>query len=158
MRLTPVCVGRVWLGDRVRQVPDPRRWRFAAGGLLAAAAVAGAACGGGGGASSPAAPTGTAMTIAVVANNGRQSFSPNPAPVGGQMAVWRNDHGETHRMVANDGSFDTGELVPGATSGTVTLPAGVINYHCSIHPTMIGSIGGEGGELPPCPDGDDTCY
>ena len=102
---------------------------------------------------SPAAPTSNAATIEIAANNGSQSFSPNPAPAGGQMAVWRNDHGETHRIVANDGSFDTGDLAPGATSAMVQLPAAGLNYHCDIHPTMIGAVGGAGGAAPPpCTD------
>ena len=58
--------------------------------------------------------------------------------------MWRNDDGFTHRIVADDGSFDTGNLLTGATSSMVQPPAG--GYHCSIHPTMVGSIGpaGEG--------------
>ena len=71
---------------------------------------------------SPAAPTSNAATITIAANDGSQSFSPNPAQVGGQMAVWRNDHGETHRIVANDGSFDTGNLAPGQRAQWLRSP------------------------------------
>ena len=106
------------------------------------------ACGNGS-SGSPTTPTSNATTISIAANNGAQSFSPNPAQVGGEMVVWRNDHGETHHIVANDGSFDAGEIAPGATSPMVQLPDDGINYHCSIHPTMIGAIGGSGGEPPP---------
>ena len=56
----------------------------------------------------------------------------------------------THRIVANDGSFDTGDLAAGATSAIVQAPSGGLNYHYSIHPTtMFGAIGGSGGEQPP---------
>ena len=66
------------------------------------------------------------------------------------MVLWRNDDGDTHRIVANDGSFDTGDLAPRATSTMVQMPEGGLNYHCSIHPTtMFGAIGGGGGESPP---------
>lgn len=65
------------------------------------------------------------------------------------MVVWRNTHGQTHRIMANDGSFDTGNISPGGASGAVTIPASGLNYHCSIHPTMVGAIGGSGGEPPP---------
>ena len=52
--------------------------------------------------------------------------------------------------LANDGSFDTGDLAPRATSTMVQMPEGGLNYHCSIHPTtMFGAIGGGGGESPP---------
>lgn len=98
----------------------------------------------------PAAPTGSASTVSILGERGSQSFSPNPASPGGQMVVWRNDDGVTHRIMANDGSFDTGDLVGGATSAPVSPPAGGLNYHCSIHPTtMFGSLSGSGGEAPP---------
>ena len=106
----------------------------------------------GGSSDSPTAPTTNASTIAILGESGLQSFSPNPASPGAQMVVWRNDHGVTHRIVANDGSFDTGDLVAGATSTAVQAPPDGLNYHCSIHPTtMFGSIrGAGGGEPPPC--------
>ncbi len=110
------------------------------------------ACGGGS-SGSPAAPTSTVSTISTISilgERGAQSFSPNPASPGGQMIVWRNDNGVTHRIVANDGAFDTGDLAPGATSTMVQMPQGGLNYHCSIHPTtMFGTISGTGGAPPP---------
>ena len=57
--------------------------------------------------------------------------------------MWRNDDGLTHRIVADDGSFDTGNLPAGATSSMVQPSAG--GYHCLIHPSMVGSIGPAGG-------------
>ena len=111
------------------------------------------ACGGGSsgtGSGSPTAPTSNASTISIAGQRGLQSFSPNPASAGGRMVVWRNDDGDTHRIVANDGSFDTGDLAPNATSTMVQMPQGGLNYHCSIHPTtMFAAIGGGGGEAPP---------
>jgi plastocyanin len=63
--------------------------------------------------------------------------------------AWRNDDGISHRIVANDGSFDTGNIGAGQTSAAMTMPAGGINYHCSIHPSMVGAIGDPGGGAPP---------
>jgi plastocyanin len=95
--------------------------------------------------SNPAAPTpmpsNGVVTINVVAINGAQSFSPNPATLpAGQMVVWHNVHTTTHRVVLNDGSLDTGNLAPGASSQPMALGAAGAPYHCSIHPEMIGSI------------------
>ena len=96
---------------------------------------------------SPTSPTGTvappagATIIDVVRENGAQSFSPNPATVPtGQMVVWHNVDTITHRVVFNDGSVDTGNLAPGASSQPMSIAAGAGGYHCSIHPVMVGSV------------------
>jgi plastocyanin len=87
-----------------------------------------------------AAPTPDAITINVVRENGAQSFSPNPATVPpGQMVVWHNVDTVTHRVVLNDGTLDTGNIAPGAFSAPMILRA-VGAYHCSIHPSMVGTI------------------
>ncbi|HVG84485.1 MAG TPA: hypothetical protein VM820_08195 [Vicinamibacterales bacterium] len=81
------------------------------------------------------------MTINVVDENGAQSFSPNPATLpAGQMVVWRNIDNTTHRMVLDAGSLDTGNLAPGASSQPMSINAGGGPYHCSIHPSMVGTI------------------
>src|SRR4051812_47848275 len=71
---------------------------------------------------SPTAPDGSnsasdIVTVNVVAINGAQSFSPNPATLtSGQRIVWHNIDSIMHRVVLNDGSMDTGDLAPGASS------------------------------------------
>lgn len=116
--------------------------------------VALASCGGSNvGSGAPMAPSATSFTISVLGDRGSQSFNPNPAPAGGQAVVFRNTDGVTHHMVLNDGSLDTGDLAPGATSRILQMPAIGANYHCSIHPGMIGSVGAaSGGAPPPCND------
>jgi hypothetical protein len=86
---------------------------------------------------------GTAVTINVVAVNGSQSFSPNPATIpAGQMVVWHNVDTITHRVVLDDRSIDTGNLDPGAFSSPMFLEA-TGAYHCTIHPVMVGTIKGQ---------------
>jgi plastocyanin len=103
----------------------------------------------------PIAPTSSisgVVTINVVAVNGAQSFSPNPAslPVG-QMVVWRNVDTITHHVVLNDQSIDTGDLQPGASSQPMTIAAAGGQYHCSIHPVMVGSLNQDTTDVPaPC--------
>jgi plastocyanin len=96
--------------------------------------------------SSPTSPTTTtvapagATIIDVIRENGAQSFSPNPATVpAGQMVAWHNVDTVTHRVVLDDGALDTGNLAPGAFSAPMILRA-VGPYHCSIHPSMVGTI------------------
>jgi len=112
------------------------------------------------GTSNPASPTpppggSGVVTINVVAINGAQSFSPNPATLpSGQMVVWRNVDNITHHVVLNDRSVDTGDLGPGVSSQPTAIGgAGDGQYHCSIHPSMVGSINGrEAPQPPPCAD------
>jgi plastocyanin len=92
------------------------------------------------------------VTINVVAKNGAQSFSPNPATVpSGQTVVWRNVDTVTHRVVLNDRSVDTGDLAPGTSSRPMTIGGtGGGQYHCAIHPEMVGSVNQVTSVAPPC--------
>ena len=86
-------------------------------------------------------PTGGVVTINVVGIDGAQSFSPNPATLpAGQTVVWRNADSVTHRVVLNNGSLDTGNLAPGVSSQPMSVNTGGGPYHCSIHPSMVGTI------------------
>jgi plastocyanin len=90
------------------------------------------------------------VTINIVATTGSQSYNPNPATQSqGATVAWRNSDGVVHRIVANDGSFDTGDIAPGATSRTLSVSAAGVNYHCSLHPAMVGAIGSAQGQPPP---------
>ena len=104
------------------------------------------------GSPTPSSPAGV-VTINVVAIDGAQSFSPNPATLpAGQMIVWHNVDTTTHRVVLNDRSVDTGDLAPGVSSQTMSIGAAGGQYHCAIHPVMVGSInqGTSSSTSPPC--------
>jgi plastocyanin len=120
-----------------------------------ALAIVAAACGGESSTpSSPSpAPTATPFTITVTQQSGAQSFSPNPALAGGQMVVFRNADSIVHRVVLNDGSVDTGDMAPGATSQAVRMPSTGTNYHCSLHPAMVGAVSPTAGGPPPVCEG-----
>jgi plastocyanin len=115
-------------------------------------------CGGGGGGpdgggnpGGPTPPPASSNTIQIVGSAGAQAFNPNPAAMGASRNfVWRNNDSTIHRIVANDGSFDTGNIAPGAASNAITLPATGARYHCSLHPTMVGAVNDSGGQTPPC--------
>lgn len=114
-------------------------------------------CSGGystGNTNNPSAPTPTTangvVTINVVAIDGAQSFSPNPATLPpGQMVVWHNVNNTTHRVVLNDRSVDTGDLAPGMSSQPMAIGTVGGAYHCSIHPSMIGSFNQDTTSTPP---------
>ncbi len=121
--------------------------------VLALAAVWG--CGGSdGGSNNPGgpspAPNPNTVTIAVVGERGNQSFVPNPATAAGRMVVFHNQDDEVHRVRLNDGTVDTGDIAPGAMSAPVMMPASGSNYHCTLHPSMVGAINAAGTAPPPC--------
>jgi len=89
---------------------------------------------------SPSPPPADAIIINIIGINGAQSFSPNPSTVPpGKTVVWHNADAITHRVVLDDGELDTGNIGPGAFSAPMPLIAPG-PYHCSIHPSMIGTI------------------
>jgi plastocyanin len=118
--------------------------------MVGLAAVSG--CSSSGGSSNTTAPSpSSAPTITIVGQNGTQAFTPNPAAFGGQQVVFKNNDNVTHHVVLNDGSIDTGDIAPGATSRAVTMPTAGTNYHCSIHLGMIGGVAAVSGDpAPPC--------
>ena len=115
-------------------------------------------CGGGSGGGPSVVPSGptpappsTATTIEIVGERGGQSFSPNPASVRQSTSfTWRNMDNKVHRIVMNDGSLDSGDIAPGGSSPVLRLGSDGANYHCAIHPGMIGSINRSAGAPPEC--------
>jgi plastocyanin len=116
---------------------------------VVAGVVASVACGGGGYGSNPTpmptpAPVGGGgsadVTITINGMLGAASFSPNPAAVKvGQRVAWRNADSTSH--TATSSTFDTGAIGSGQTSAPVTVTAaGNVDYHCTIHPTMVGTL------------------
>ena len=86
------------------------------------------------------------VTITVVGSSGSQAFTPNPASAAtGAAIVWKNNDGVVHRIVFDDGSGDTGTIAPGASSSPLQLRNASASYHCTIHPSMVGSVNGASG-------------
>lgn len=66
----------------------------------------------------------------------------------GTTILFANVGGKPHTLTADDGSFDSGVVTPGAEGGRfagtnatfrVTKP-GTFNFHCEVHPVMKGTI------------------
>jgi len=122
-------------------------------GLRCLAVVAGlaaaVACGGSGYGSSPSPmPTPTPgggggsadVTVTINGQSGGMSFSPAQVPVKvGQKVAWHN--GDSIAHTATGAGFDTGAIGAGQTSAPITFAAaGNVDYHCSIHPSMTGTL------------------
>ena len=78
---------------------------------------------------------GDAVTIANFA------FGPASLSVAaGTTVTWTNDDTAAHTATADDGSFDSSSIAPGATFSQAFDTAGTFAYHCSIHPNMTATI------------------
>ena len=69
------------------------------------------------------------------------AFAPGDLSVaaGTTITITNNDT-TAHTVTADDGSFDTGPIEPGA-SATLTLDtAGTFAYHCTFHPNMTATL------------------
>src|SRR5262245_32490158 len=80
-------------------------------------------------------------TISIVGSFGPAAFNPNPVTIAsGDTVVWTNNDPSVHRIVLDDGSYDSGNLAPGSTSSAAPVPGSGGTYHCTIHPSMTGTI------------------
>lgn len=84
----------------------------------------------------PAAAEGGKVTISGFA------FSPTPLTIAaGSTVSWTNKDAVAHTATADDGSFDTGDIITNGSSASVSFnKAGTYTYHCAIHPTMKATI------------------
>ncbi len=86
----------------------------------------------------PAQAATTTVTVADFA------FTPSATTIAqGGGVNWHNNGPSTHTSTQNSplGLWNTGNIARGTTSATMTIrAAGVYMYHCSIHPSMLGSV------------------
>jgi len=98
------------------------------------------------GSSSPSSPsTGTTGTPVSIVNGSSTltttAYSPNPVSVAvGGTVTWTNNDVTAHDATADDGSFRSGTLAPGATFSKTFSTAGTFTYKCTIHPNMVGTV------------------
>jgi len=100
-------------------------------------------------------PTPTTVTVSIVSSIGNQAYRPNPvAAKSGDSINFRNNDATLHHIVLDDGSADLGDVTPGGTSRSVWLRnMNPLNFHCTLHPSMVGSINADKAPDPaPCPD------
>ncbi len=82
------------------------------------------------------APSGSAVTI--------RDFSFNPGTLtvkAGTTVTWTNQDGPTHRIISDDfTTFASSPLPTGASFTFTFVNPGSYPYHCSIHPSMKGTV------------------
>lgn len=104
--------------------------------LLAVLALASIACGGD---ESDTTSARTGDTALVTIDN--FMFTPdNLAVKVGATVTWRNVQGTPHTVTGDSDEFDSAELPQDAEFSQTFATTGTFRYHCSIHPTMAGSV------------------
>ncbi len=71
------------------------------------------------------------------------NFAYSPATVTvkvGEAVTWTNQDSAGHNATSDDKSFDTGVLDTGKSRTVAFNKAGTYTYHCSVHPSMHGTI------------------
>jgi plastocyanin len=71
------------------------------------------------------------------------AFTPNPLTITvGTTVTWTNNDSTVHNVASTAGpaSFTSGTLGTGSAFSFQFTLAGTYEYHCSIHPTMTGTI------------------
>ena len=126
--------------------------------VVLTAAVSASRCGGGGSSSStptnPGNTTPNVVTVSIVGTKGNASYVPDPVPASsGDQVMFKNNDTLSHRIVMDDNSVDFGILSPGASSAAKGVGAGG-NFHCTIHPSMVGAINATVAPTPPPGSGD----
>lgn len=58
----------------------------------------------------------------------------------GATVMWTNTGKTTHIVTPDDSSFDSKPVAPGATVSVTLGKPGTYRYHCSIHPSMHGTV------------------
>jgi plastocyanin len=77
-------------------------------------------------------------------NIANMAFSPSQITVAkGGTVTWTNNDNTTHTVtddLSNAGGPNSGDITPGSTYNFTFNKTGSFQYHCSIHPSMRGTI------------------
>ena len=85
----------------------------------------------------PVAHAAASTTVAI------RDFSFGPAAITvhvGDTVTWANSGPTPHTATADDGAFDTGTLNAGRSGSHTFASAGTFAYHCTLHPSMQGTV------------------
>ncbi len=72
-----------------------------------------------------------------------QSFAFSPSTVTitlNSTVVWTNKDAVSHTVTSDDGLFDSGLLSTNTVYSHQFTTAGTFNYHCTVHPNMLGKV------------------
>lgn len=88
-------------------------------------------------------PSSDVLIVSGADTKGASAYDPNPFTISlaTQTTVkWGNGDGITHTVTADGGAFDSGNLASGNSFSHTFAAPGTFGYHCTIHPTMVGTV------------------
>ena len=89
------------------------------------------------GAQPTSAPAGTAAEVKI----SNFAFDPSSLTVKvGTTVTWTNQDSAPHTITSDAGDWDSGQLSNGQSFSHTFDQAGTFAYHCSVHPSMTGTI------------------
>lgn len=118
--------------------------------------IVAAACGGNYSSSTPSSPTPTPAPATPPASDGpsssvsipvgaavlgRAAFAPDALTVdAGTTVTWTNTDSVAHTSTSDAPGWDSGIVSPGGHFTRSFQAAGTFQYHCAIHPGMVGTV------------------
>lgn len=118
--------------------------------------IVAAACGSNYSSSTPASPTPAPSAAAPPASGGPSSsvsipvgaaalgtaaFAPDALTVdAGTTVTWTNTDSVAHTSTSDASGWDSGIVAPGGQFSRSFQTAGTYQYHCAIHPGMVGTV------------------
>ena len=91
----------------------------------------------------PLATPADVLISADAATKGANAYIPNSLTISlasKQSVKWRNTDTVDHTVTEDADAFNSAALGPGGTFTFNFTTPGVYGYHCSIHPSMVGTI------------------
>jgi plastocyanin len=93
------------------------------------------------GSGTPITSSGTPINYTAKVTIQNSAFIPSEVTVMVSGSIlWVNGDEAVHTVTADDGSFDSGDLQPGATFGVAFNTVGPHPYHCKYHTEMTGIV------------------
>jgi len=69
------------------------------------------------------------------------AYQPNPVTIAkGGTVTWTNNDSITHTSTSDGAVWNSGAMAPGAVFSQTFPTAGTFQYHCTIHPNMVGTM------------------
>jgi len=90
-------------------------------------------------------PTANAVHVSIFPGAGSYATGYDPDNITvvigiNNTVIWTNNDNEPHTVTAKDGSFDSGNMDPGATFTYTFTKPGTYLYICTYHPWMHGYV------------------